>query len=94
MLDKSRFLHSFVETTLNGEEVVIDGTLNAIMNKDGYYTFRHIKPLTKISNQTLQEDMEKYLYKIKEFSPEVYFVFRDEIIRDFEKNDELFNIKR
>ncbi len=92
--DKSRFLHSFVETILNGEEVVIDGTLNAIMNKDGYYALRHIKPLTKISNQTLREDMEKYLYKIKKFPPEVYFVFRDEIIRDFEKNDELFDIKR
>ena len=92
--DKSRFLHSFVETTLDGKEVVIDGTLNAIMNKDGYYALRHIKPLTKISNQTLQEDKENYLYKIEKFPPEVYFVFRDEIIRDFEKNDELFDIKR
>ncbi len=92
--DKSRFLHSIVETTLDGEEVVIDGTLNAIINKDGYYALRHFKPLTKISNQTLQDDIDKYLYKIEEFNPEVYFVFRDEIIRDFEKNNELFDIKR
>ena len=88
--DKSKFLHSWIETKLKGEEVVIDGTLNAIFNKEGFYKLRHIAPLTRISNETLKSDIEKYLNNFKTISPEVYYVFRDEIIKDFERNSEVF----
>ncbi len=88
--DKSKFLHSFVETILKDERVVIDGTLNAIFNKEGYYKLRHIEPITRISNKTLESDIEKYLKSFKTISPEVYYIFRDEMIRDFEKNSDIF----
>ena len=88
--DKSKFLHSWVETKIKGEEYVIDGTLNSLINKQGYYLIQHAKPLTKISNQTFQNDIKNYLEKIEEFPIEVYYVFRDEIIKDFQKNDEIF----
>lgn len=88
--DKSKFLHSFIETKLKDEEVVIDGTLNAIFNKEGYYKLRHIEPITRISNKTLENDIERYLKSFKTISPEVYYIFRDEMIKDFEKNSDVF----
>lgn len=88
--DKSKFLHSWVETTIKGEEYVIDGTLNSLINKQGYYLMQHAKPITKISNQTFVNDIKNYLEKMKTFPIEVYYVFRDEIIKDFQKNDEIF----
>ena len=84
--DKSKFLHSWVETTIKGEEYVIDGTLNSLINKQGYYLMQHAKPITKISNQTFANDnIKNYLEKIKTFPIGVYYVFRDEIIKDFKK---------
>lgn len=88
--DKSEFLHSWVETRLKGEEYVIDGTLNAIINKQGYYLMHNVKPLTRISTEQLLSDAEKYLNKIRSIPLEVYFVFRDEIINDLEKNQDIF----
>ena len=89
--DKSNFLHSWIETTINDEEYVIDATLNAIINKEGYYLMQHAKPLNKISKQTFIEDLNKYpmIYN-KNIPLEVYYVFRDELVRDFEKRNNDF----
>lgn len=88
--DKSKFLHSWVETTINGEDYVIDGTLNAMINKHGYYLMQHAYPITKISDVVLKSDIENYMEKIQSVPLEVYFVFRNEIISDLEKNQEVF----
>lgn len=87
--DKSKFLHSWVEVTINGKEYVIDGTLNAIINKEGYYLMQHAQPITKISSITFKEDIKNYMVKIQAIPPEVYFVFRNEIIADLEKNQDV-----
>ena len=50
---------------------------------------QHANPISKISNQTFLNDIKNYLEKIETFPIEVYFVFRDEIIKDFQKNEEL-----
>lgn len=92
--DKSQYLHSWIETELKGEPVVIDGTLNVIMNKEGYYKMRHIEVLTKISNETLMSDIEKYLSKVGKISLDVYYLFRDEIIEEFKKNETLFTTQK
>lgn len=88
--DKSKFLHSWVETIIKGEEYVIDGTLNSLINKQGYYLMQHAKPITKINNRTFANDIKNYLEKIETFPIEVYYVFRDEIIKDLQKNNEMF----
>lgn len=92
--DKSQYLHSWIETELKGEPVVIDGTLNVIMNKEGYYKMRHIEVLTKISNETLMSDIEKYLSKVGKISLAVYYLFRNEIIEEFKKNETLFTTQK
>jgi len=88
--DKSEFLHSWIEVTIKGEEYVIDGTLNAMINKQGYYSMQHAKPITKISDSILKSDIENYITRIQSIPLEVYYVFRNEIVNDLEKNQEIF----
>lgn len=89
--DKSPFLHSWVETTLKGKEYVIDATRNAIINKEGYYLLKHAEPIAKISDDTIRQDIHKYKGILNKISAEIYFVFRDEIIRDLQRNEGLFD---
>lgn len=85
--DKSKFLHSWVESTINDEEYVIDGTLNAMINKDGYYLMQHAKPITKISDSVLKSDIKNHLDVMQTIPLEVYYVFRDEIVNDLKRNN-------
>lgn len=85
--DKSKFLHSWVESTINDEEYVIDGTLNAMINKDGYYLMQHAKPITKISDSVLKSDIKNHLDVMQTMPMEVYYVFRNEIVNDLERNN-------
>lgn len=88
--DKSKFLHSWVEVNLDGEDYVIDATLNAMVNKEGYYLMENAKPINKISKQTLIDDLDNYKIIDNENIPiEVYYVFRDEIIEDLIKNKDI-----
>ena len=85
--DKSKFLHSWVESTINDEEYVIDGTLNAMINKDGYYLMQHAKPITKISDSVLKSDIKNHLDVMQTIPLEVYYVFRNEIVNDLKRNN-------
>ena len=85
--DKSKFLHSWVESTIDDEEYVIDGTLNAMINKDGYYLMQHAKPITKISDSVLKSDIKNHLDVMQTMPMEVYYVFRNEIVNDLERNN-------
>ena len=85
--DKSKFLHSWVESTINDEEYVIDGTLNAMINKDGYYLMQHAKPITKISDSVLKSDIKNHLDVMQTIPIETYYVFRDEIVNDLKRNN-------
>lgn len=89
IVDKADFLHSWVETTLHGEEVVIDYTMNAIINKEGYYKFRHACAMEKISVDSIVDDSVKYgeIFDLIGIKTSMYNIFRDEIIHDFEKNN-------
>ncbi len=85
--DKSKFLHSWVESTINDEEYVIDGTLNAMINKEGYYLMQHAKPITKISDSVLKSDIKNHLDVMQTIPIETYYVFRDEIVNDLKRNN-------
>lgn len=87
--DKSKFLHSWVESTINDEEYVIDGTLNAMINKDGYYLMQHAKPITKISDSVLKSDIKNHLDVMQIIPIETYYVFRDEIVNDLKRNSKI-----
>lgn len=85
--DKSKFLHSWIESNIKDEEYVIDGTLNAMINKDGYYLMQHAKPITKISDSVLKSDIKNHLDVMQTIPIETYYVFRDEIVNDLKRNN-------
>ena len=94
--DKSKYLHSWVEFNYNDEDLVIDYTLNIIMNKEGYYYIQHAEPLNRISDKSIIEDSKiiNKFNKIGAFNIKEYLVFRDEIMKDFEKNKYIFDEER
>ena len=54
---KSKYLHSWIETTFNHQEYVIDLTRNAIFNKHGYYQIKNIYgPVYKIPASTIKNE--------------------------------------
>ena len=56
LTSRSRYLHSWVETSLEDEAVVIDYTMNAIINKEAYYELKKAEIVSKVSSSTLRED--------------------------------------
>lgn len=92
--DKSKFLHSWVEITRDNKEYVVDGTLNAVINKEGFYKLRKVNVISEINKDDLIEDRDKYWDFIDEIGIYVYFVFRDEIINELKKNDAAFESKK
>ena len=87
--DIAKYLHSWVEFEKDGKFVVADYTMNAIMNKEGYYMLKHAEELSRVSHKQLRDDW-KILGQLDKrgitFKENEYLVFREEIIRDFKKN--------
>lgn len=88
--DISEFLHEWVEVTIKGKEYVIDSIFNALISKDAYYKLLKAKPINKVNSETIKEDIENYLEKIGTFAIEPYLIYHDEIIKDLEKNKDIF----
>lgn len=93
--DKEKYLHTWVEGKLGyGFPVVIDYTMNALMNKDGYYFLQKPKILSRISGKDLEMD-NKFIRKFAKTGATIndkeYLVFRDEIMRYFNRNKQLFD---
>lgn len=83
--NKSKYLHTWIETTFGGEEVVIDYTMNAIINKDAYYEFMHAKPINRISGKDVKHDMPIVLTsKYGGADNRIYLLFRDEMMAEIE----------
>ena len=89
LTSKSKYPHSWVETTLDGNEVVIDYTMNAIVNKDGYYALRYATPVSKINNVEIEKDLELVtpLINNNELSGLEYLVYRDSIIEALKESE-------
>ena len=94
--DKAKYLHSWVEFNHYGKDMVIDYTLNALMNKEGYYMIQNAKPLSRIDSKTIKEDSKilNKFDKLGSFNIKEYLLFRDEIMKDFEKNKEIIENER
>ena len=78
--DKSKYIHSWIELEYRGEEYVIDCTLNAMINKEGYYLIQHAEPITKVGNEMIKSDIKNHYEKVINFPFEIYLVYRDLII--------------
>ena len=91
--DKSKYLHSWIETSINKKQVVIDYTQNAIINKKGYYMLNHATPLCRIADKDIISD-QYFLNKLSKVIPlsnKEYLVFRNEIMSDLKKSNISFD---
>ena len=93
--DKSEHLHSWNEFSINGKEYVFDYTCNLVMNKEGYYAFNGIKEVfSKISCNDIRNDAKIIEQFNKKLPLKLYLTFRDELMKDLQKNKEIFNEER
>ncbi len=56
--EKSKYVHTWVELGANGKEFVLDYTLNALINKEGYYDFNRVEVLSEITYTQLKADCD------------------------------------
>ena len=85
----NKVLHSVVEIIEDGKSYILDWTQNIKMPKEDYIKIYKFQVLEKINSTDLEKDFE--ILKKSEFnSLKTYLVFRDELMRDFEKNKQLF----
>lgn len=98
--DKSKYIHTWNEFNMSGKNYVLDYTCNIIMNKDGYYLLRHIKEKDIISKINIEDILKDHL-KIIQISKgkecidyKTYLTCRDEIMKDLEKNNDIFEQSR
>ena len=82
LTNKSKYLHSWIEAIVDGKSVVIDYTMNSIMNKYGYYALRQASSISQIDSHDLLRDEELTLplQTQKQLSLKEYLVHRDIII--------------
>ena len=96
--DRSGHLHSWDEFQIDGKEHVLDYSQNVVMNKEGYYALNHIR---KVVSKINCVDIEKDKIILNELNdgkyymdPKTYLTCRDEIMRDLQKNIEIFDEER
>lgn len=98
LANQNKYLHSWNEFEKNGEKFVLDYTWNAVMNQEGYYGLNHInKIISRISCVEVAKDMTGNVAKQMEalgITLKTYVTCRNEIMRDLEKNRDIFEEER
>lgn len=79
---KSKNLHSWVETELDGKQFVLDITINGIIEKEAYYAHKNVEVINSVTYEELQEDGKTvYPYlKSRRLSYAAYLCCRQEVL--------------
>ena len=89
-LGKRRFLHSIIEYDLEDETYVLDWTRNLRTTKKQFIKLTQFEELSSIDAKNILEDLKVIEGNLK-INVKPYLVFRDEIMRDIQKNIGMFN---
>ena len=93
-LDNSvdKILHTvFLECNYD-KEYVFDYTMNLVMEKGQYLELVDFKIINEIDVEIIKKDM-KIICKIGHFGSKFYLLFRDEIMKDLEKNKKVLKLE-
>jgi len=87
-ISKAKWLHSWLETDINGEILCIDNNLNAILSKEDYYRLHHPEVIEKINQETIENDMDIINYFNQHTNEEtpyikLYCTSHDEAIKKY-----------
>lgn len=89
--NKSRYLHNWIERKVDNKDVVIDYSMNAIINLRGYYLMRNAISINKIYNKELRNMYQNYTDIINQAirSYSIYDIYRDDLLRYRKQNRDL-----
>lgn len=79
----SKIMHSILEFTMFDEVVVMDWTLNVIMNKEQYFKLTNFNVINIVSSSMIMEDND-LIYNC-DITNKTYLLFRNELKQDLDK---------
>lgn len=91
---ENKYLHSWMELKIKGEDYVFDFTKNTIIDKESYYRLLHIDEqeiCSVISSEEITRDKRNFGGLIKLLDSKTYLTSRHEIIRDLDRNKHLLD---
>lgn len=87
-LNGVEFLHSVVEIMLDNKTLYLDWTRNIMMSQDEYKRLFRYREISKVDAKNIISDIE-YIRAFN-LNIEEYLLFRDELMKDVEKNKSVF----
>ncbi len=85
--NRNKLLHTWLEAkTSDGKEVVIDYTLNAIIDKKAYYELINVVPINRFESKFVRDDYEKLKKSsYKGINCRSYLIYHDEVMKAIEE---------
>ena len=84
-IGKNKVLHSVIEYEYNGETIILDWTKNLKITKKQYIKLTKFVEFSSLDGRKVIDEIDNIFSKI-DISAKAYLVFRDELMRDIEKN--------
>ena len=86
---KSKVLHSIIEYDIDDKTIVLDWTRNLYITKEQYIELTKFVELASFDGKEVIDDIERITGNL-DIGVKPYVVFRDELMRDMERNSHFF----
>lgn len=86
---KSKVLHSIIEYDIDDKTIVLDWTRNLYITKEQYIELTKFVELASFDGKEVIDDIERITGNLN-IGVKPYVVFRDELMRDMERNPHIF----
>ena len=88
--ERNKLLHTWLEAeTSEGKDVVIDYTLNAVIDKEAYYKLMNVQPINRFKSDLVRKDLSKIdKSEYKSVDVRCYLLYRDDLMNEIEKGEE------
>lgn len=93
-IGKFKVRHTVITYVGNkGTNIIMDYTKNLVMHEEDYCKYFHYEIYSRVSEKDLKEDVKKYKDIINSMYLSHYLFFRDEIVKDLEKNKKVLKLQ-
>lgn len=89
IVGNQKFLHSVIEYEYQGKNIVLDWTRNLKITKEQYIELTKFVELSSFEGRKVIDDIE-IIFENLNIGVKTYVVFRDELIKDIQRNPQLF----
>lgn len=88
-IGNKKALHSVIEYEHDGKTIILDWTRNLIITKEQYIELTKFVELSSFEGRKFVDDVQ-FVFRNLNIGVKPYVVFRDELVRDMQKNKQLF----